>query len=74
MFYTFEGFTKSPAGHEVENCQLLGRENGADVYQAREKFIVKNSWIEEYGFNIDNIIAVQVVGVPESNYGPDLPF
>lgn len=61
LFYTFEGNTTSPTNRDVENCQLLGRETGENYSQAEEKLLQNNPWIEETGFDIDEIYHFQIV-------------
>ena len=61
MFYTLEGYTEGPHGEEVDNCQLLGRETGENVNQAAKKLIEKNPWIEEAGFNVGEMLFVEIV-------------
>ena len=62
MFFTLEGTTLSPIeGQEVDNCQLLGRANGKTLKEAKSNLLKENPWIEEYGFDCDNIIAEQIL-------------
>ena len=62
IFYTFEGYTESRTGEEVENCQVLGYAMGADVRSAKAELLRSNPWIEEKGFDICEIVAREVVG------------
>ncbi len=62
IFYTLEGFTYPPIeGKEVENCQVLGRAKGRTQKEAKEFLIKTNPWIEEYGFDIHEMICKQIV-------------
>lgn len=60
IFYTFEGYTESPAGEIVENLQILGFENGDNENEAFKTLINNNKWIIESGFNKDKIICKQL--------------
>ena len=62
IFYTLEGFTESPTGEEVENCQVLGHAIGADAKEAKANLLENNPWIKEKGFDVYEIIAREVVG------------
>lgn len=62
IFYTTEGFTEAPnVFASVENCQVIGREFGRDVKSAMNNLIDNNGWINECGFNMDDIVSLQVL-------------
>jgi len=62
IFYTHKGITMgADISASVENCQLLGREIGDNLEQARQNLIRNNPWIEEAGFDIHKIRSVQIV-------------
>ena len=61
VFYTYEGYTKSPTGETVENIQLLGFESGINEVFAKEKLISECRWIEEKGFDKYKIEAKQLL-------------
>ena len=50
IFYTTEGFTQSPDGEDIENCQLLGCAYGKDKHDAMDNLLKENPWIKESGF------------------------
>ena len=62
VFYTAEGYTESPSGEQVENCQILGFEKGNTQEEALQK-LLKNDWIERLGFKRTEIIAQQLVAL-----------
>jgi len=51
IFYSFEGYTKSPTREVIENIQFLGIEKGNNQEEAKENLIKNNKWIEELGFD-----------------------
>lgn len=53
IFYTSEGYTESPSGKCVENCQLLGVADGETVKEAFDNLLRENSWVSESGFSIE---------------------
>ena len=57
IFYTTEGFTQAPDGNDIENCQLLGRAFGKDKHDALSNLLKENSWIEDRGFELDEVIC-----------------
>lgn len=62
IFYTCEGYTYPPReGKEVENCQVLGRAEGQNINEAELTLLETNPWIEECGFDIENVIGKQIV-------------
>lgn len=60
MFYTFEGFTQSPKGIDVENLQILGFEKGSSPDKALKNLLINNSSIRESCFNIEHILFKQI--------------
>ena len=60
MFYTFEGFTQSPTGMEVENLQILGFESANTKDVALNNLIKNNKWIAEAGFCLERILYKQL--------------
>lgn len=62
IFYTCEGYTYSHASNqEVENCQVLGREFGKNIEDARMNLMINSKWIVELGFDIDKSICKQIL-------------
>ena len=61
VFYTCEGYTESPTGEIVENIQVLGFESGKNEKLAREKLISQRKWIEEMGFDKNEIESKQLL-------------
>ena len=62
IFYTCDGYTYPPReGKDVENCQVLGRSEGQNIIEAKRALLETNSWIEECGFNVENIFGKQIV-------------
>ena len=61
IFYTFEGYTISPNGTDVENLQIIGIENGLNPINALEKLLKDNKWIDESGFSRDKIKNYEIV-------------
>ena len=57
IFYTTEGFTLDPKGVEVDNCQVLGCAFGADEHEARMNLLKENPWIEEHGYDTDELVC-----------------
>ena len=60
IFYTFEGYTKSPTRKTVENLQILGFEKGENKNEAFTTLINNNQWVIKSGFNKDKIISRQL--------------
>lgn len=68
IFYTNEGYTESPIeGMIVENCQMLGRVMADNIQEARTALLKENSWIEEYGFDINNAYIEQILTEKQKN-------
>ena len=61
IFYTTEGFTQAPNGNNVENCQVLGRAFGKNIKEARCNLIKENPWIEEVGFDMEDLLVEQLL-------------
>ena len=61
IFYTTEGFTQAPNGNNVENCQVLGRAFGKNIKEARCNLIKENPWIEEVGFDMEDLFVKQLL-------------
>ncbi len=61
VFFTNEGNTTSPNGKVVNNCQYLGRTKGKDIIEARANLLIENKWIEECGFNINDVFYEEIV-------------
>ncbi|MBQ2290558.1 MAG: hypothetical protein II248_00080 [Paludibacteraceae bacterium] len=62
IFYTCEGYTEPPLeGHIVENCQVLGRETGKTAAEAKRNLLHNRPWIEECGFDVEEIICKQLL-------------
>ena len=57
IFYTFEGFTQSPNGDDVENLQILGFESASTKDEALHNLLNNNDWIMETGFKLEEIIC-----------------
>lgn len=55
IFITTEGYTYSPnnAGSEqdIENCQVLGFENGNNAEEAFKNLKINNSFLNDLAFN-----------------------
>ncbi len=60
IFYTFEGFTQSPTGKDVENMQVLGFECGDSQESAKAILLSNNKWIEECGYDETKILSRQL--------------
>lgn len=60
IIYTPEGWTESPNGDEIENCQMLGRAMGNDEDEAIENLLKDNEWISESGYDSDMFIVAQL--------------
>lgn len=62
IFYTAEGYTYPPKeGMEIYNCQVLGIAYGETATEAKENLLQEYSWIQECGFNSEEIICKQLV-------------
>lgn len=61
IFYTTEGFTQAPNGNDVENCQVLGRAFGKNTKEARCNLLKENPWIEEAGFDMEDLLVKQLL-------------
>ena len=61
IFYTFEGYTESPTGKQVENIQILGFDEGKNAKQARTNLLKERPWIVENGFDEREIICKQLL-------------
>ena len=61
IFYTTAGFTQAPNGNNVENCQVLGRAFGKNIKEARCNLIKENPWIEEVGFDMEDLLVMQLL-------------
>lgn len=61
MFYTFEGFTKSPNGTDCENFQILGFEKAENIEDAKNLLLKNNPWILEYRFDADKILLKKIL-------------
>lgn len=61
IFYTSEGFTKSPNETDCENMQILGFEKGENLEEAKSNLLKNNQWILKYGFSKDEIKANQFI-------------
>lgn len=62
IFYTSEGYTKPPRqDKDVDNCQVLGRAFGDNEIIAKKNLLKDNPWIEDYGYNLNKIVALQIV-------------
>lgn len=61
IFYTTEGFTQAPNGNNVENCQVLGRAFGKNIKEARCNLLKENPWIEEVGFDMEDLLVKQLL-------------
>lgn len=62
LFYTTEGSSIAPnEQYDVENCQLLGFAKGVNRENALKTLLSENSWIQEAGFNVSEIISVMVL-------------
>ncbi len=57
IFYTFEGFTQSPNGDDVENLQILGFESAPAKDEALRNLLNNNDWIMKTGFELEKIIC-----------------
>lgn len=61
LFYTGEGYTQSPDFSNVENLQILGEANGADINEAFERLLKENPWIEKSKFSHAEIHGKQLL-------------
>ncbi|MBQ9578480.1 MAG: hypothetical protein IJR28_02990 [Ottowia sp.] len=62
LFWTMEGWTESPReGYEVENCQLLGRQQADSLDAARQRLLRENGSILGAGFDAEEIRADQTI-------------
>ena len=60
IFYTTEGFTQSPDGEDIDNCQLLGCAYGQDKQEAMDNLLTENPWIKERGFEPRKAICAEL--------------
>ena len=72
IFYTTEGFTQSPDGEDIDNCQLLGCAYGQDKHDSMDNLLKENPWIKERGFEPCEIICKELVST--SNAEAKLSF
>lgn len=62
IFYTTEGYTQPPRqDKDVNNCQVLGRAFGDNEIIAKKNLLKNNPWIEDYGYNPNKIVTLQIV-------------
>ena len=61
ILYTIEGYTESPTGKNVENCQVIGFSEGINERQAIEQFLTENIWVKESGFDEGKIMLKQLL-------------
>lgn len=62
IFYTTEGYTYPPKEDmEIENCQVLGRAYGETAKEAKVNLLQRCPWIQESGFDIEEIICKQLL-------------
>ena len=66
IFYTTEGYTQSPKGEDLENCQLLGSAHGSDSHKAMLALLKSNPWITEHGFNPKNILFKELSPIADA--------
>ncbi len=58
IFITSDGYTQAPNNEEIENCQVLGVEEGADEKEALGRLYKNNTWIKTTGF--DDVICYEL--------------
>lgn len=62
LLYTDEGYCQAPDGHEIDNCQYLGRVAARDEDEAIDKFFNEHPWVSESGYSKAAVIVVQLHG------------
>ena len=60
LFFTTEGFTSDPNDKAINNTQILGSADGADVTEAFKNFKQTHSYLQEYAFT--SVVAQECVG------------
>lgn len=66
IFLSCEGTTYAPwnintdEAAEIENCQMLGKAQGKDQQQAKQNLLKENSWIDETGFDPEEIFGYEL--------------
>ncbi len=50
IFITRDGYTRAPNDEHIENCQVLGFEEGKSEKEALEKLKQNNDWISETAY------------------------
>ena len=60
ILYTPEGFTQTPDGEDIDNCQLLGCAYGQDKHDAMDNLLKENPWIKGRGFEPRKAICKQL--------------
>lgn len=60
IFITTQGFTQTPNGNDIENCQVLGRSRGDSKHEALQSLLDDNSWIESGGYDVEEIIGYEI--------------
>lgn len=58
IFITRDGNTQAPNNEHVENCQVLGFEEGNNEKEALEKLKQNNDWIFEAGYK--DVVAYEL--------------
>ena len=62
ILYTGEGYCQAHDGHEIDNCQYLGRVAARDEDEAVDKFFNENPWVSESGYSKAGVIVAQLHG------------
>lgn len=60
LLYTDEGYCQAPDGHEIDNCQYLGRVAARDEDEAIDKFFNEHPWVSESGYSKAGVIVAQL--------------
>lgn len=67
IFYTLEGYTQSPNGNKVENCQVIGIASGADKQDALVHLLADNPWIAEHRFDSNKFLCRELSSCDNSS-------
>lgn len=60
IFYTTEGYTQDPKGHDVANGQLIGRAFGDTPQEARQHLLSDNPWIAAHHYDTSALICKEL--------------
>lgn len=61
VIYTTEGFTQTPTGDAIENCQILAFETAENEAEVKEIFFSKHPSLFNLGFTKEQIVVRQII-------------